>query len=419
MAPSRKTTSNSKPDTAPRSNGVLAGEVPAGDLRVQSRDPLLKLIRAHQPVSRADLARISGLRPGMVSLIVDDLKADHWITEGGSVARPRGRRPTMLTLNDRLAILVADVRPKRAIVALIDLPGRLLTRRIIPLASEPQRAIRSIADCMAAIRAEHPSLTIEGIGVSLPGRIDPATQHLIFAPNLDWANLDIREAFEAQTGLPVELENDANGCLLSELWFGRMDGIRDAVLVAIAEGIGTALLVNGQLSRGRAGMAGEFGHIQLDSKGPRCACGQLGCWEMLGSSSAALRFYDEHRHETGAPSMSTMDGLLHLAEEGDPTALAALTRQAEYIGKGLRLLVAALSPEVILVTGEITSLWGMFAPVIEEHMSANMLAQVLPRLVQATDAESARLRGAAAVLLQRVTSQRNGRVPTSGRTVGV
>jgi len=376
-------------------------DAPASKLRTQQRQPILKLIQKLQPVSRAELARQSGLRPTLVSEVVDDLKHARWVSESGSVARPRGRRPTMLTLNERMGVLVADVHPRRAIVALIDLPGRLLARRVIPLPSEPGRAIQSIADCMAAIRSEHPGVTPEGVGVSLPGRIDPRTQHLMFAPNLRWGNFDIRAEFEARTGLTVELENDANGCLLSEIWFGRMDGVKDAVLIAIAEGIGTALLINGQLVRGKSGMAGEFGHIQLDPGGPICACGQRGCWEMLGSSSAALRYYAVASED----AVTSMEALLHLAQEGSEDAIQALTRQAEAIGRGLRLLAAALSPELILVTGEITSLWSIFGPIVEAHMSANMLADVLPRLVPSTDAESARLRGAAAALLQRLAQQ--------------
>ncbi|SNS28738.1 Sugar kinase of the NBD/HSP70 family, may contain an N-terminal HTH domain [Granulicella rosea] len=370
--------------------------------RRHNRDLLLQLIRLRQPLSRADLARDSGIRPSTVSVVVDELKAEGWVVEGGSVARPRGRRPTMLSLNDRIGVLVADVHPRRAVVALLDLPGRLLARRIIPLASQPLRAIQAMTECMSAMRAEHAAMTIKGIGVSLPGRIDPATQHLVFAPNLNWVNLDIRAAFEERMKLPVELENDANGCLLSELWFGRMQGVRDAVLVAIDEGVGTALMTNGRLVRGHSGMAGEFGHIQLDPAGPLCGCGQQGCWETLASSSAALRYYAELAPEAATPDVT---GLMHLAEEGDPQALAALTRQAEYIGKGLRLLTASLAPETILLTGEITSLWSIFGKVIEANLATNLLGGIAPRLAPAADAESARLRGAAVVLLQRVIGQ--------------
>ena len=195
--------------------------------------------------------------------------------------------------------------------------------------------------------------------------------------------------------------NDANACLLAELWSGRLAGVRNAVLVAISEGIGTAILAGGQLQSGYNGLAGEFGHLPIDPGGPVCGCGQRGCWETAGSSRAALRIYREL-----APNKPPIDVsvLLSLAESGDPAAVEAVSRQAHAIGRGLRLILAALSPELILITGEITSVWQRFGPIIQAEMEASVLTGEPPRLATAGDAETARLRGAAAVLLQRHAS---------------
>src|SRR6185437_8529182 len=100
-----------------------------------NRDIVLELIRSHQPVARADLSRLSGLQPSTVSAIVEQLLSERWITEGAVVRRPRGRRPTLLSLNDELVILVADLRPQQAIVAVVDLNGRFLAREVVPLVS--------------------------------------------------------------------------------------------------------------------------------------------------------------------------------------------------------------------------------------------------------------------------------------------
>ena len=198
--------------------------------------------------------------------------------------------------------------------------------------------------------------------------------------------------------LQVEIDNDANACLLSESWSGRLAGVRNAVLVAVSEGIGTAILAGGQLHSGYNGLAGEFGHIPIDSAGPVCACGQRGCWEMAGSSRAALQFYREL-----SPGDHTIDiyKLLRLSEENDPHAVEAISRQARALGRGLRLITAALSPELILITGEITSVWQKFGPIVQHELESSMLAGSPPRLETAGDGELARLRGAAAVLLQR------------------
>lgn len=368
-----------------------------------NRDIVLELIRSRQPVARADLSRLSGLQPSTVSAIVEQLLLEGWISEGAVVKRPRGRRPTMLSLNDQLVILVADLRPKQAIVAVVDLNGRFLSREAIPLVSDPERAVSSIIACMQTMRTRHLDKTFEGIGISVPGRVDPELQRLVLAPNLKWSGYDMKGVIEQGTGLAVEIDNAANACLLSELWFGRMDGVRNAVLVTISEGVGAAILANGHLVVGHGGLAGEFGHVPIDPAGPLCGCGQHGCWEVFASSRAAIRYYSEL--EPGKPEPDIHE-LLNLAEEGDKHALEAITRQARHLGKGLRLITATLSPELILLAGDITSSWARFGGMIEEEMTRSLLALPAPRLAITNESELARLRGAAAIVLQRHSGYR-------------
>ncbi|QHN04340.1 ROK family protein [Granulicella sp. WH15] len=393
-----------------------------------NRDIVLEIIRSQQPVARADLARFSGLQPSTISSIVEQLIQEKWVAEGAMARRPRGRPSTLLSLNDAMVILVADVRPNQSIVALVDLNGRFLAREVVPLVSEPERSVEKIVQCMQAMREAHRDRSFEGVGVSLPGRVDPDTQRLILAPNLKWGEFDIKGAIEKKMQLQVELANAANACLLAELWSGRLDGIRNAVLVTVSEGIGAAILANGQIIASRSGLAGEFGHCPIDPNGPQCGCGQNGCWEVFASSSAALRYYRESAKDG---KVGTIHDLLRLSEEGDPAAVAAVTKQATHLGRGLRLITATLSPEVILITGDLTTSWARFGPIIQKELAGSMLAGVVPTLGITNDGELSRLRGAAAVVLQRHSgyhasthlagtgerSRRKRTVPTSGRTV--
>src|SRR5260370_13690244 len=223
--------------------------------RIINRDIVLELIRASQPISRADLARRSGLGRSTISQIVEQLIDENWVREGAMGSLPRGRRPTMVGLNKDLLAIAVDIHPSQASVALVDLNGRLLSRSLTPLTSDPADSMRLIIDCMQRMHRTAPRKSIEGIGISLPGRVNPATQRMIFAPNLKWPELDIKKMVQTRMGLPVWLENDATACLLAELTFARMDGVRDAVLVAVAEGVGTCVLANGQLLSGHNGMA--------------------------------------------------------------------------------------------------------------------------------------------------------------------
>jgi predicted NBD/HSP70 family sugar kinase len=363
-----------------------------------NRDIVLEIIRSQQPVARADLARSSGLQPSTISLIVEQLIREKWVSEGAMARRPRGRPSTLLSLNDALVILVADVRPHQAIVALVDLNGRFLAREAVPLVSEPARSVEKIVQSMQSMRAAHSDRSFEGIGISMPGRVEPESQRLILAPNLKWADYDIKGVIEEQMQLQVELANAANACLLSELWSGRLDGIRNAVLITVSEGIGAAILANGQIITSRSGLAGEFGHSPVDPGGPICGCGQHGCWEVFASSTAALRYYAEL-----APKSRPLNihELLRLTEEGDSTAIAAITKQAVHLGRGLRLITASLSPEVVLITGDLTTSWARFGPIIQNEMAETMLAGAPPDLGITKDGELSRLRGAAAVVLQR------------------
>ncbi|HMF53622.1 MAG TPA: ROK family protein [Edaphobacter sp.] len=377
------------------SSAQLASSELARDI---NRDIVLEFIRFRQPVSRVDLSRFSGLQPSTISAIVEDLIEEGWVKEGAIVRGGRGRPSTMLLVNDDLVTLALDIRPNQAIVAVVDLTGRFLSHETILTSSEPKAAIAKLVKKMSALRSKHRDKTFEGIGVSVPGRVDPVTHRLLMAPNLRWGGFDVRSALETAMDLQVEIDNDANACLLSELWFGRLEGVRNAVLVAVSEGLGTAILAGGQMHSGFNGLAGEFGHIPIDPKGPMCGCGQRGCWETVASSRAAL---DAYRRLSRRSHVKDIRTLLRLAQDGDPSALKAVKTQALALGRGLRLITAALSPERILITGELTSCWEILGPVVQRELEDGMLAGPAPQLSTAGDGYLARLSGGAALLLQR------------------
>ena len=363
-----------------------------------NRDIVLELIRTSQPISRADLARRSGLQRSTVSQIVEQLIGEKWVREGSVASAPRGRRPTMVILNEDLVAIAVDIHPRRATAAVVDINGRLLSRAQAALTSDPESSVQRLTDAVVEMRGNHPHKSIEGIGISLPGRVDPATQQMIFAPNLHWPHYDLKRAVEEKLGLPVKMENAATACLLAELTFSRMDGVRDAVLVTVSEGVGTGVFAHGQLLAGHHGMAGEFGHIPVDPAGPRCACGQKGCWETFASCRAAMRYYRERQPKGKA---ATFHDLLALADAGDKNAAKALVQQAAWIGRGLRTILAALAPSVILIAGDITLAWHRFGPVIEKEVAALTLAGSAPIVRPTHESEIARLRGAAALVFQR------------------
>jgi predicted NBD/HSP70 family sugar kinase len=362
-----------------------------------NRSVLLNLIRRRQPLSRADLARLSGLQRSTVSLIVEQLIEEEWVLEGPAARLPRGRRPTFLRLNDSRTVIGVDLRPVRTTVVMADVNGRFLAQEEFETPHGPKRTLARLIAAIRRMTGAYPERIFDGIGVSLPGRFHRESRRLIFAPNLEWPEFDLKTPIEEATGLSAELENAANACVLSEVWFGQPDGVRDLVVITVSEGIGAGILANGRLVRGADGMAGEFGHVQLDPAGPKCRCGGRGCWETLASNRAAVRFYSESQPALGLEFAD----LLRLAEQGDAGALAAFDKVAEHLGSGLRMIAAGLAPEVIVIVGEFTRLWHRVGPVIEAEVAAQTLAGRKPRIAVAPEGQTARLRGTIALFLQK------------------
>lgn len=363
-----------------------------------NRRVVLNLIRTKQPISRADLARVSGLQRSTISLIVEALIEEHWVSEGATGRLPRGRRPTFLRLNDDRAIIGVDIRPVQTTVAVADVNGKFTSQETMATPSDPKAAVNSVIARVQRLLRSCGEKKIEGIGISLPGRVEGGSERLVFAPNLKWTEFDIRGPIANATGLDVELENAANACVLAAVWFDHVRS-RNLVVVTVSEGIGTGILVNGQLARGLSGMAGEFGHVPLDPTGPLCSCGSQGCWEVFGSNRAALRYYLESSESAGGLNFQD---LLRLAEQGDSRAAQALETMAHYLGRGMRMIVAGLDPEMIIVIGDLTRSWHRFGPVIQAEVQAQVLpGGVAPRLVPAHEDGMARLRGTVALVLQK------------------
>ncbi|HEX2488222.1 MAG TPA: ROK family transcriptional regulator [Blastocatellia bacterium] len=376
-----------------------------------NRRIVLNLIRNHQPISRADLARHSGLQRSTVSVITEKLIEEDWVKEGASGHAPRGRRPRFLHLNrERVGIIGVNVRPATTTIGLADLDANFVAQESLPTADDPQRFIADLAPRLRNLIEMRPEISCEGIGVSLPGRVDLDSQRLVFAPNLGWGLIDLKTPLEEATGLPVELENAANACALAEFWFGpRREGVRNLVAVTVSEGIGTGLILNDQLARGSTGMTGEFGHITVVEDGLECKCGNRGCWEVYASNSAAIRYYSSssstaRNGKVAAKSPAAapvFDDILRLAEQGDPKAVDAINQVARYLGIGVALLVTGLAPDVIVVVGEITRAWNRVGPIINAIVKSRSFAHAPTRVVPTDPAGDPRLRGTIALVLQK------------------
>jgi len=371
-----------------------------------NRDILLHAIHLHQPVSRADLARLTGLQPSTVSVIIGQLIDEGWVLPGTLGRLPRGRRPTFVTLNDRHVTLAVDLRPGKANLAVVDINGAILGRETVAFdihagstPEEAKSAIGYLAEAARSLRSAYGDRTFQGLGLSVSGRVDQKTHRLLFSPNAPWTQIDLHAELQRVLETPIEMENAANACLLSERWFGNFGDAQNMLVVSVSEGIGAGMLIDGRVVRGRDDMAGEFGHMPLEESGPVCGCGNVGCWETFASNRAGVRYYHELAPES---ALSTFQELLDLALTGDIRALRSIDKMMTYLARGLTVLAAGLSPEAIIIVGDCTALWSRVCPLLESQLIAKSFTPHTPRVVAAMDGDAARLRGAAALVLHKV-----------------
>jgi predicted NBD/HSP70 family sugar kinase len=354
-----------------------------GTSREINRQIALNLIRTHQPVSRADLARLMNVRRGVASLLVSELLSENLIFEGAlGESVGRGRRPTFLYIDSRERCVVGvDIRASRTYILVTDLVGRQLgavssfqtNRDVDTLIQELARRIKQILTDYHAC---------EGVGVSVPGMVEPTKGRVVHAPTLAWHDVNLRDPLAAALGIPVQIENSGKACALAQLWATRSDVVAsgNSVFVSVSDGVGVGIVVNGEVLRGRHNTAGEFGHVPLSIDGPKCSCGATGCWEAYVSNLATLSRYfgrdlSDPRPRDSEEAGFSVEDLIARARAGEAKALAALNSTARYLGLGLASIVNALDPARVYIGGEITTAWSLIEPIVRSALRERTLTE--------------------------------------------
>jgi predicted NBD/HSP70 family sugar kinase len=339
-------------------------------IRDINRQIVLNYVREREPISRATIARETTLQRSTISEIVDGLTGEGLVEEIGEGKSTGGRRPTMLRLRTIGAIAIGvNITPTYTTIASSDLAGVVVQQEAFPTDPAPERTLNRIIEI---IRKFSRQSSIEGVGVSIPGLVTPATGNVIFVPYFKWRDLPIGEMISQATGLRVTIDNDANAVALAELWFGRPEvrDARDFIFVLVADGVGTGIIFDGQVYRGVCGAAGEFGHMIVGTDAPvPCSCGNDDCWEAFASERATTARYHKLNGSSDPADFAT---LIDRALEGEQTARTALTETARYIGIGISNLVVGFSPEAVIVGGAITRAWPLIEKALTEKIERSV-----------------------------------------------
>ncbi|HEX8474501.1 MAG TPA: ROK family transcriptional regulator [Pyrinomonadaceae bacterium] len=370
-------------------------------IRNINRQIVLNYVRERSPISRAEISHETELQRSTVSLIVDELKDLGFIDEieGESTG---GRPPILLRLRTAAPIaLGVDIGTKQTVLATSDLAGRVLDQEKFKTYQNAEKTLEKILDCAGKMIKREKG--IEAIGVSLPGLVEPETGNVIFVPHFRWRNWNIAERLKSATGLPVNIDNDANAAALAELWFGRPEirEVRDFVMVLVEEGLGTGIVFDGQVYRGEVGAAGEFGHMTIGADAPvACAAGGRECWEAFASERAALARYRKLSGRADDSAISFAQ-LMDAALSGEKTAQAALIETARYLGVGISNIIKGLSPEAVILGGEIARAWPLIAEELKRAVEEYSICRGLrsARIIPSTLGETPTLMGALSLVL--------------------
>ena len=348
-------------------------------LRLVNRRILLSILSDRQPISRAEIAKISGLNKATISTITGELLKDSCIIEDGfgRTTPIGGKPPTPLRLNGkRFGLFGLDIRADETILALCDFNNRIVSRVSYETGADATAFLNKIGKEIRKLRAKHDSfIEFPGIGVSLPGLVDNHTGKFLVSVVLPWRDVPVVHLLEKVTGLPVIIDNSARCSALAEIWHGKAQyaQVRNLLYVSVSTGLACGVVIDGGLYRGGNNTAGQFGHIPIDLNGAECRCGQRGCWDLYASDKATLKRYGELRGTTGK-RVSTMRKLIELVEAGDTAATEAVRETARYLGIGITGLINGLDPEIVVVGGELTKVWGVIEPIIVEETKRNLLA---------------------------------------------
>jgi len=376
-------------------------------LRERNRLQVLEVVRGSGSVSRADIARRTGLARSTVSTLVNELLRAGLLVERGAPEdgnTTQGRPPVLLSFDPGAGAVIGMHFDHPVLrVAVADLGYTILAEATVPVDVDHDAqdsldaAVALIDEVLVKSGVERERLL--GAGAALAGPIDSATGTVGSSAILPgWVGLSLAQELEARLGLPVHVDNDANVGALAESVLGAGRGVSEMAYIMLGSGIGAGLIIGGQVYRGSGGTAGEIGHVLVDEHGPLCRCGNRGCLETYAGADALL---DLLRRQHG--DELTVDGLVQLARDGDAACQRVIADAARIVGVAAATLCNQLNPELIVIGGELAQT----GPLLLDPLRESIVRYAIPaaaedvRVVTGELGERAELLGALVLVLGR------------------
>jgi N-acetylglucosamine repressor len=366
--------------------------------RAHNASLVLRAVYDLGPISRAEIARLTGLTRTSVGELVAELEAEGLAREVGRGPSTGGKAPTLVSLvDDARNVVTLDLGERAFTAALLDLRGEVIQRVSRDLDGvDGDAAVALVHDVIDDILAR-PHQPILGIGVGAPGIVD-GDGTIRWAVNLSWTDLPLGNLLHDRYGYPTIVANDSRAAALATFLFKGDERPRNLVAIKVGRGIGAGLVLDGELFRGDGDGAGEIGHIVVEPDGAECHCGRFGCLETVASAPAILR-----AAEAAGVKATTLPELAAAAANGDETALAVTRTAGRAMGVAIANLIGILDIREIVVHGSVTVLGEPWLAAIRDEATRRSLGPLAreTRIVDGGVGEDLTLLGACALLLTR------------------
>lgn len=372
-------------------------------MKLSNRRLILNIVRK-KPVSRAELARITGLTRAAVTLIVDELIKDGILIETGTAEADYGRKPVLLDLDSHSFYAVGvSIARDGCNIGIMDVKGVMLEKRSVNL-NYPFDAyvnIKTIIEDVKKIIKDSalPCERFLGIGISTPGPVDINTGAILNPPNFDiWHNVNIVQEFKKNFHFNIFLENNSTSLALAEKNYGRGAEFRSFMLMVVDTGIGAGIIINDNIYRGVGGFGSEVGHTSIDINGKSCSCGNKGCLEVYASIPSVLeniQRYDKN--------ITTWNEVVDMSLAGDEVCRKAIESEALYLSAGIVNAMNILELEAVILTGDIKYRPEMILDLIRKNVGSSAITRYIHRLhiMNSSIVEDSEVISAASVIFEK------------------
>lgn len=387
-----------------------------GHLKIENKLAVFRYIYEKECISKVDISKDLGMSKPTASSIVEELLNEGYIAEAGygTSSVLGGKRPQLYRLQS-LSLVVMSVYIGVGIIqaALMDVRANVLARKQqIVNWRDVNVALKSLEHLIQELLlySKQQNMQVYGIGISAPGVIESRTGILVNATHLEgWEHIPLGPRLKSKFQIPVWIDNESNNMALAEKWFGTGKGASTFITIQTEGGLGTGIIINGEIFNGANNSGGEFGHTTININGPVCRCGNTGCWELYAAEFSFLKDCEEMLHDLPDHPLSEVlsqgdvlnfDFIAKCYQQNDPHFTPKVNEYALYLACGIINLVNGFNPELIIISGNLEKLGSPFLELVDSIVTMKAIPSASQRVkICFSSLEDTRLIGAATLVI--------------------